>query len=92
MSNELGAGNPGRAKHAIGVTLKLVLFLALTVVSALGFGHNVWAGLFSDGPKIVEKFASLTPFLVVSITMDSIQGVLSGWDCLLLSMINSSLT
>ena len=80
MSNELGAGNPGRAKHAMGVTLKLSLFLVLTVVWALSLGHNAWAGFFSDSPKVVEKFASLTPFLVVSITIDSIQGVLSGWD------------
>ncbi|XP_057472423.1 protein DETOXIFICATION 18-like isoform X2 [Actinidia eriantha] len=78
VSNELGAGNPGRAKHAMGVTLKLSLFLVLIVVWALGFGHNAWAGFFSDSPKVVEKFASLTPFLLVSITIDSIQGVLSG--------------
>ena len=80
VSNELGAGNPGRARNAISVTLKLSLFLGLTVVWALSLGHNAWAGFFSDSPKVVEKFASLTPFLVVSITIDSIQGVLSGWD------------
>ncbi|PSR96372.1 Protein DETOXIFICATION like [Actinidia chinensis var. chinensis] len=78
VSNELGAGNPGRAKHAMGVTLKLSLFLVLIVVWALSFGHNAWVGFFSDSAKVVEKFASLTPFLLVSITIDSIQGVLSG--------------
>ncbi|KAI7980471.1 Protein DETOXIFICATION 19 [Camellia lanceoleosa] len=55
VSNELGAGNPDRAKKAMGVTLKLSVLLALTV-----------------------EFASLTPFLVVSIMFDSFQGVLSG--------------
>lgn len=78
VSNELGAGNPDRAKRAMAVTLKLSLFLALTVVLALAFGHNIWAGFFSDSSTIIEKFASLTPFLVISIIFDSIQGVLSG--------------
>lgn len=78
VSNELGAGNPDRAKHAMAVTLKLSIFLALTVVLALAFGHNIWAGFFSDSSTIIQKFASLTPFLVVSIIFDSFQGVLSG--------------
>lgn len=78
VSNELGAGNPDRAKHAMAVTLKLSLFLALIVVLALGFGHNIWAGLFSDSSTVIESFASLTPFLLISIVFDSIQGVLSG--------------
>ncbi|GMP65976.1 hypothetical protein CsSME_00026535 [Camellia sinensis var. sinensis] len=78
VSNELGAGNPDRAKLAMGVTLKLSIFLALTVVLALTFGHNIWAGFFSDSSTIIQKFASLTPFLVVSIIFDSFQGVLSG--------------
>ncbi|GFS34655.1 MATE efflux family protein [Actinidia rufa] len=78
VSNELGAGNPDGAKHAMGVTLKLSLLLGLVVVLALGLGHNIWAGFFSDSSTIIKKFASLTPFLVVSILFDSFQGVLSG--------------
>ncbi|KAK3028410.1 hypothetical protein RJ639_039620 [Escallonia herrerae] len=78
VSNELGAGNPDRAKHAMGVTLKLSTLLALLVVSALGLGHNIWSGFFSSSSVIIEKFASMTPLLVVSILFDSVQGVLSG--------------
>ncbi|XAR68322.1 hypothetical protein NMG60_11003409 [Bertholletia excelsa] len=78
VSNELGAGNPDQAKHAMFVTLKISLFLALIVVLALGFGHDIWAGFFSDSSTIVLAFASLTPFLLVSITFDALQGVLSG--------------
>ncbi|KAM7250013.1 hypothetical protein ACFE04_021896 [Oxalis oulophora] len=78
VSNELGSGNPGQAKHATAVTIKLSVLLALTVVSALAIGHNIWAGLFSDNTNIIKKFASLTPFLAISITFDSVQGVLSG--------------
>ncbi|CAK7327777.1 unnamed protein product [Dovyalis caffra] len=78
VSNELGAGNPDRAKRAVTVTLKLSLLLALVVVLALAFGHNIWAGLFSSSSTIIKKFASMAPFLAISIALDSVQGVLSG--------------
>ncbi|KAJ4726336.1 Protein DETOXIFICATION [Melia azedarach] len=78
VSNELGAGNIDRAKDAMAVTLRLSVLLALVVVSALLSGHNIWAGLFSDSSEIIKKFASLTPFLAISIFLDSVQGVLSG--------------
>ena len=78
MSNELGAGNPNRAKSAMAVTLKLSFLLALTVDLALGLGHHIWAGFFSDSHEIIQEFASMTPLLTISIIVDSIQGVLSG--------------
>ncbi|GKV52429.1 hypothetical protein SLEP1_g59011, partial [Rubroshorea leprosula] len=78
VSNELGAGNPERAKNAMAVTLKLSVLLALAFIITLAFGHNIWASFFSDSSSIIEKFASLTPFLAISIALDSIQGVLSG--------------
>ncbi|KAK6934243.1 Multi antimicrobial extrusion protein [Dillenia turbinata] len=78
VSNELGAGNPDRAKHAMGVTLKLSLVLALVIILALSFGHNLWANLFSDSSTIIESFASMTPFLAISIFFDFLQCVLSG--------------
>ncbi|KAK4779392.1 hypothetical protein SAY86_006920 [Trapa natans] len=78
ISNELGAGNTHQAKKAIAVTLKLSVILAITFVFALSFGHNLWASLFSESRTIIDNFASLTPFLAISITLDSIAGVLSG--------------
>ncbi|XP_024960116.1 protein DETOXIFICATION 19-like [Cynara cardunculus var. scolymus] len=78
VSNELGARNIDKAKNAMGVTLKLSVLLALIVVLALGFGHDIWAGFFSSSPVIINHYASMTPLLVISIILDSIQGVLSG--------------
>ncbi|KAF7822697.1 protein DETOXIFICATION 19-like [Senna tora] len=78
VSNELGAGQPERAKHAMGVTLKLSLLLALCVVLALLLGHGFWISLFSSSDIIREEFASMTPLLAISILLDSIQGILSG--------------
>ncbi|KAK7335146.1 hypothetical protein VNO80_26922 [Phaseolus coccineus] len=78
VSNELGAGNPERAKHAMNVTLKLSLLLGFCFVLALGFGHNIWIQFFSDSSTIKEEFASVKPLLSLSILLDAIQGVLSG--------------
>ncbi|XP_027127172.2 protein DETOXIFICATION 19-like [Coffea arabica] len=78
VSNELGAGNPERAKHAMIVTLKLTVVSGLIVVSALYLGRNIWAGFFSSSSVIISKFASLTPLLLISILFDFIQGILSG--------------
>ncbi|XP_021828793.1 protein DETOXIFICATION 19-like isoform X1 [Prunus avium] len=78
VSNELGAGNLDKAKKAMAVTLKLSVLQGLLVVLALAFGHNIWAGLFSDSSAIIKLFASMTPFLAISIMADSVQGVLSG--------------
>ncbi|XP_010060599.2 protein DETOXIFICATION 18 isoform X1 [Eucalyptus grandis] len=78
VSNELGADNTDRAKNAMAVTLKLSILLAVAFVLALAFGHSVWAGLFSDSSSIITEFGSMTPLLAISITLDSVQGVLSG--------------
>lgn len=74
----MGAGNTNRAKSAMAVAIKLSVLLALTVVLALGFGHNIWAGFFSNSNEIIREFSSLTPLLAISILSDSVQGVLSG--------------
>ncbi|KAI8552541.1 hypothetical protein RHMOL_Rhmol06G0275000 [Rhododendron molle] len=74
VSNELGAGNPDRAKHAVVVTLMLSLVLTLIVVSALA----IWAGFFSVSSTIIKDYASLCHFVVISIILESITGVLSG--------------
>ncbi|MBA0779816.1 hypothetical protein Gotri_004020, partial [Gossypium trilobum] len=69
MSNELGAEKPEKANNVMVVPLKLVVLLTLIPVLALVFGHNTWAGFFSDFPSIIENFASMTPFLAISIIL-----------------------
>ncbi|KAI3703877.1 hypothetical protein L1987_74073 [Smallanthus sonchifolius] len=72
VSNEVGASNIDRAKHAMTVTVKLSVVLALAVGLALGFSLDIWASFFTDSRVIVEKFASMTPLLMISIVLDSI--------------------
>ncbi|KAK8983458.1 hypothetical protein V6N11_073870 [Hibiscus sabdariffa] len=78
ITNELGAGNPNRAKHAMAVALMLSVLVALVVVLTLVLGHDIWAGFFSDSHSIIKNFAEMIPLLVVSIAIDAIQGVLQG--------------
>nr|GMD84099.1 protein DETOXIFICATION 18-like [Ipomoea batatas] len=78
VSNELGAGNPNQAKHAMFVTLKLCILLAIATASALICGHDVWAGLFSDSSLVISNFDSMTYLLVTSFIFDFVQGILSG--------------
>ncbi|KAJ0046675.1 hypothetical protein Pint_04598 [Pistacia integerrima] len=79
LSNELGADYSNRAKNAMAVTLELSVILALLVGLALVFGHDIWDKLFTDSPEIIKKISSFTPFLAISISLDSVQGVLSGF-------------
>uniref|UniRef100_A0A0E0AK97 Protein DETOXIFICATION n=1 Tax=Oryza glumipatula TaxID=40148 RepID=A0A0E0AK97_9ORYZ len=78
VSNEIGAGNVEGAKNAVAVTLKLSVFLAAAFVLLLGFGHGLWAGLFSGSAVIAAEFAAVAPLMMASILLDSAQGVLSG--------------
>ncbi|KAJ6770374.1 MULTIDRUG RESISTANCE PROTEIN [Salix purpurea] len=78
VSNELGAGNSDKAKQAMAVTLKLSVLLALLIVLSLAIGHDIWAGFFSDDLSIVKAFASMTPFLAISIAIDAFQVVFAG--------------
>ncbi|KQK16109.1 protein DETOXIFICATION 19 [Brachypodium distachyon] len=78
VSNEVGAGNVDGAKNAVVVTMKLSVFLALSFILLLAFGHNLWANLFSSSAVIIAEFATITPLMMISIVLDSTQGVLSG--------------
>ncbi|XAR50240.1 hypothetical protein NMG60_11004510 [Bertholletia excelsa] len=78
VSNELGAGQPAAAKHAV----KVVIFLALTegsIVSliAILFRHE-WGYFYTNEKEVVNCMASIMPLLAVSNFMDGIQAVLSG--------------
>ncbi|XP_051136147.1 protein DETOXIFICATION 19-like [Andrographis paniculata] len=78
VSNELGAGRPDRARRATSVALKLTVILSLCIVVSLYFGHDLWAGSFSNSLTVIDAFASMTPLLLVSMVSDFVQGILSG--------------
>ncbi|XP_020528490.1 protein DETOXIFICATION 19-like isoform X4 [Amborella trichopoda] len=78
VSNEIGAGNPQRAKIAVWVTLKRSVALGVIVVISLVTGHKLWASAFSGSQRMKNEFAPMTMLLAASILLDATQGVLSG--------------
>lgn len=60
------------------MTLKLAVFLGVAIVLPLGFGHDLWAKLFSGSREMISAFAGMTCLFTVSKVLDSAQGVLSG--------------
>ncbi|XP_047336615.1 protein DETOXIFICATION 18-like [Impatiens glandulifera] len=78
VSNELGAGNISQAKRSMSCTIKLSVMLGLVVATLLAFFDDIWAGFFTNSTLVIHNFTKLTPLLLVSLILDSIQGVLSG--------------
>ncbi|KAK4285933.1 hypothetical protein QN277_002558 [Acacia crassicarpa] len=92
VANELGADRPEKAKHAMGVALKLSILLSLCIIVPLLLGHGIWIQLFSSSSVIKQEFASMAPLLAISILLDCVQGILSavargcGWQQLAVSV------
>ncbi|KAM3267004.1 protein DETOXIFICATION 18-like [Capsicum annuum] len=78
VANKLRAENPDRVRNVVAVAVKLTILLGLDLCLALLNHHVAWAGLFSDNAKIIKKFASMIPLLLISFILDFSQGILSG--------------
>ncbi|KAJ0095828.1 hypothetical protein Patl1_15219 [Pistacia atlantica] len=78
VSNELGAGNPQKAR----VAAYAVIFLAVTetiIVSAILFAsRHVFGYVFSNEKEVADYVTTMAPLVCLSVIMDSLQGVLSG--------------
>ncbi|XP_031265298.1 protein DETOXIFICATION 12-like isoform X2 [Pistacia vera] len=78
VSNELGAGNPQKARVAVYA----VVFLAVTetiIVSAILFAsRHVFGYVFSNEKEVADYVTTMAPLVCLSVIMDSLQGVLSG--------------
>ena len=66
------------------MSLKLSFLLAVILVLAVGFGHKTWVGFFSDSLDIIKQFTSMISLLLISIFIDSVQGVISGMNITIL--------
>ncbi|XP_019707049.1 protein DETOXIFICATION 12 isoform X2 [Elaeis guineensis] len=78
VSNELGAGNPQRARLAV----RVVMFIAVTeaiLVSGTVFALRPILGYaYSNEEEVINYVKEMVPLVCVSVTTDSLQGVLSG--------------
>lgn len=78
VSNELGAGNPEKARLAV-YALMLLAVTETTIMSTTVFAtRHVFGYLFSSEKEVVDYVTNMAPLVSLSVIMDSIQGVLSG--------------
>ncbi|KAL7001062.1 Protein DETOXIFICATION 12 [Sarracenia purpurea var. burkii] len=78
VSNELGAGNPRRARVAVFAVLCLAVTETLIMSAILFACRRVFGYTFSNEKEVVDYVTAMAPLVSLSIIMDSLQGVLSG--------------
>ncbi|KAG7658665.1 Multi antimicrobial extrusion protein [Arabidopsis suecica] len=78
VSNKLGAGNPKAARAAANSAIFLGMIDAAIVSISLYSCRRNWAYIFSNESEVADYVTQITPFLCLSIGVDSFLAVLSG--------------
>ncbi|KAI4346937.1 hypothetical protein L6164_007800 [Bauhinia variegata] len=78
VSNELGAGEPQAARNAVRAVMVLGFAEAILVSSALFSCRYIIGYAFSNEKEVVDYVAKIVPLLCLSVSVDSLLGVLSG--------------
>lgn len=78
MANEIGAGNSVAAKISTTVAMIIAVFESFVTSSSLFYASHVWGYAYSNVPEVISYTAEITPFLCMSMVMDSMSGALNG--------------
>ncbi|KAJ6811146.1 protein DETOXIFICATION 12-like isoform X2 [Iris pallida] len=78
VGNELGAGNPERARLAVRVVTVIALTEAVVVSVTLFALRRVVGYAYSSETEVADHVMEMVPLVCLSVIMDSLQGVLSG--------------
>lgn len=80
VSNELGAGKPGRARLAVQTSMSMALVLGAVLAAVLLALRTKWALVFADASavQLIHLVAKIMPLLVVSQFGVGLQAILSG--------------
>ncbi|KAF1878451.1 hypothetical protein Lal_00047120 [Lupinus albus] len=78
VSNELGAGNPHTARVSVLAAMSLAVLEACVVSGTLLACRHIFGYVFSNEKEVVDYVTLLAPLICLTVTLDSIQGVLSG--------------
>ncbi|CAK9156922.1 unnamed protein product [Ilex paraguariensis] len=78
VSNELGAGNPRGARVAVFAVVLLAVIETAIVNTILFASRHVFGYTFSNDKEVVDYVTAMAPLLCLSVTLDSLLGVLSG--------------
>lgn len=78
MGNELGRGEPKRARRAVHTVIVLEMAL-MGLVVAVGFAvRNVWGRLFTDDPEVTYIHQRQLQFLVLTGCSSALLGKSTG--------------
>ncbi|XP_061337363.1 protein DETOXIFICATION 8-like isoform X2 [Gastrolobium bilobum] len=78
VSNELGAGNPKKAQGVVRVVVSIVIAEAIIVSTFFVCCRHILGYAYSNDMEVVDYVADMVPLLCVSVSADSLIGVLSG--------------
>ncbi|KAK4426603.1 protein DETOXIFICATION 6 [Sesamum alatum] len=78
ISNELGAGNPQAARLILCTVLILAVEEFVLAATTIFICRRVLGYAFSEDKNVVIYVQEMTPFLCLSIIVDSLQAILSG--------------
>ncbi|CAI0450947.1 unnamed protein product [Linum tenue] len=78
VSNELGAGNPEKAKAVIQSAVGISILEAAIVSTTLFCCRSFFGYVFSNEKAVVAYVADVAPLLCLSVVVDSFLAVLSG--------------
>ncbi|KAL8144838.1 hypothetical protein AgCh_003161 [Apium graveolens] len=78
VSNELGAGNPKAVRMTVWVVMVLgIIEVSISTVVLFSIRHVLGRAFVTDD-QIVDYVRRMTPFICLTMILDSIQGILSG--------------
>ncbi|KAF3780121.1 DETOXIFICATION 50 protein [Nymphaea thermarum] len=78
VSNELGAGNPRRAKFAVVVVVISTFIIGLAISAVLFILRDYYPKVFTSSQEVQALVNQLTLLLALTIVIDNVQPVLSG--------------
>ncbi|KAL7131764.1 hypothetical protein ABFS83_12G026200 [Erythranthe nasuta] len=78
VSNELGAGNPDKARVAVWAVMFLAVSETITISILLFCFRHIMGRAFSNEKQVVKYIALMTPLICLSTITDSLQAVISG--------------
>ncbi|KAI9085612.1 hypothetical protein K1719_032455 [Acacia pycnantha] len=78
VSNELGAGNPKRARNAVYVVLVIGIAEAVVISLVFFFCRRILGYAYSNDLEVINYVAQMVPFLCLSVSSDTLAGILCG--------------
>jgi MATE family multidrug resistance protein len=78
VSNELGAGQPHRARFAVVGSTTMVMVMGIIMATMVLFLQNVWGRAFRQVQDVLDCVSRTTSYLAVLTILNCYQIVLAG--------------